>query len=248
MKGELFVITGGGNGIGRAISTAILEDGGKVAVIDLDISKIESEFIRYGENAMIFKGDLAKKEDIEIFCGKVQQMGKVHCLINNACKTHGGLAGGCSYEDFSKTLAVGVVAPYYITSILRDNFEIGGSIINISSTRAKQSMAGTESYSAAKGGISSLTHALSASLAGKIRVNSISPGWIDTTGSEFFGADNFQHPAGRVGKPRDIVDMALYLASDKAGFITGQDFVVDGGISKVMIYHGDENWKLEEGK
>ncbi len=166
--------------------------------------------------------------------------------MNNACKTHGGLENNCSYEDFSKTLAVGVVAPYYITSLLSDSFEKDGSIVNISSTRAKQSMAGTESYSATKGGISSLTHAMAVSLAGRVRVNSVSPGWIDTTDSEFFGADEFQHPAGRVGKPSDIVEMVMYLASGKAEFITAQDFVVDGGMSKLMIYHGDKNWKLEE--
>lgn len=246
MEDRLFVVTGGGNGIGKAISACVLENGGKVAIIDLDTSKIQAEFADFGEKALIFNGDLSKKADIEIFCEEVKKFGKVFCLVNNACKTHGGLEDGCSYENFSKTLAVGVVAPYYITSLLAHDFASGGSIVNISSTRAKQSMAGTESYSATKGGISSLTHAMAVSLAGKIRVNSVSPGWIDTSGSDFFGADNFQHPAGRVGKPSDIVEMVMYLASEKAEFITAQDFIVDGGMSKLMVYHGDRNWKLEE--
>lgn len=246
MKGKLFVITGGGNGIGRAMAAHVLKCGGKVAVMDLDISKIEDEFACYASNALIFCGDMADKTQLDIFCEKIKAFGEVFCLVNNACKTHGGILKPCGYEDFMKTLAVGVGAPYYLVSSLIDNFSCGASIVNISSTRANQSQKNTESYSATKGGISALTHALSASLAGKVRVNSILPGWIDTTDSEFCGADNSQHPTKRVGKPQDIVDMAMFLASEKASFITGQEFVVDGGMSKVMIYHGDENWKLEE--
>lgn len=246
MKDKLFVITGGGNGIGKEIAKSVLENGGRVAVIDLDISKIEKEFEKYAGKALIFEGDLAIKGEMDEFCEKVKSFGKIFCLVNNACKTHGGITNGCSYEDFMKTLAVGVGAPYYLTMSLRGNFESGGSIVNISSIRATKSMHGTESYSSAKGGISSLTHALAVSLSGKLRVNSISPGWIDTTESEFFGADNTQHPCGRVGVPKDIFDMVAFLASENAGFITGQDFVVDGGMSTLLVYHGDENWKLEE--
>lgn len=107
------------------------------------------------------------------------------------------------------------------------------------------SMPQTESYTAAKGGISALTHALAVSLSGKVRVNSISPGWIVTDGTEFYGADEKQHPAGRVGNPMDIANMVLYLSSDKASFITGENICIDGGMTKQMIYHGDWNWKLE---
>lgn len=104
----------------------------------------------------------------------------------------------------------------------------------------------TESYTAAKGGISALTHALAVSLSGKVRVNSISPGWIDTSGSEFFGSDKTQHPAGRVGTPRDIADMVIYLCSEKAGFITGENITIDGGMTKLMIYHNDCGWRYEQ--
>ncbi len=246
IKDKLFVITGGGNGIGKAIASHVLKNGGKVAIIDKDTSKINVEFANFADNALIFCGDLSLQTDMDEFCEKVKKFGKIHCLINNACKTHGGILHPCGYADFMKTLAVGVGAPYYLTMTLKDNFESGGSVINISSTRANQSQKSTESYSATKGGISSLTHAMAVSLSGKLRVNSIAPGWIDTTESEFFGSDNSQHPAGRVGKPQDIAEMAMYLASEKAGFITGQEFVVDGGMSKLMIYHNDENWKLEE--
>ncbi len=246
IKDKLFVITGGGNGIGRAVASHVLENGGKVAVMDTDISKIESEFAQFGDNALLFCGDLSQKTDMDEFISKVKSFGNVHCLFNNACKTHGGILKPCGYEDFMKTMAVGVGAPYYLTLGLLDNFGEGASVINISSTRAHQSQKNTESYSATKGGISSLTHAMAVSLSGKVRVNAILPGWIDTTESEFFQSDNTQHPAGRVGKPRDIVEMAMFLASEKASFITGGEFVVDGGMSVKMIYHDDENWRLEE--
>ena len=103
----------------------------------------------------------------------------------------------------------------------------------------------TESYTAAKGGISALTHALAVSLAGKVRVNSVSPGWIDTAGKVYEGAAAVQHPAGRVGKPLDIANMVLYLCSDMAGFITGENICIDGGMTKQMIYHGDCGWSLD---
>ncbi len=246
IKDKLYVITGAGNGIGRAIALHVLENGGRVCVIDKDIQKITAEFEKYGDSAVIFSGDMASEEVLGNFCDVAKAQGEVFCLVNNACKTHGGMFTPCGYADFMKTLAVGVGAPYYLTQNLLDSFEEGGSVVNISSIRAYQSMHSTESYSATKGGISALTHAMAVSLSGRVRVNSISPGWIDTTGGEFFGADNYQHPCGRVGVPLDIVNMVMYLASEKASFVSGQDFVVDGGMSKVLIYHDDENWRLED--
>ncbi|MDD4328232.1 MAG: SDR family oxidoreductase, partial [Eubacteriales bacterium] len=102
----------------------------------------------------------------------------------------------------------------------------------------------SESYSAAKGGLNALTHAMAVSLSGKVRVNSISPGWIDNSDSNLQGADAFQHPAGRAGRPEDIAEMVLFLCSDKAGFITGENICIDGGMTKQMIYHGDFGWQL----
>lgn len=103
----------------------------------------------------------------------------------------------------------------------------------------------SESYTAAKGGISALTHALAASLAGKVRVNSISPSWIDTDYKEYKGPDAFQQPVGRVGNPLDIANMVLFLCSDKAGFITGENICIDGGMTKFRVYHGEHGWTLE---
>jgi len=104
----------------------------------------------------------------------------------------------------------------------------------------------TESYTAAKGGISALTHALAVSLAGRVRVNSISPGWIDTGCHAYEGADAVQQPVGRVGVPEDIAHAVLYLCSDMAGFITGENICIDGGMTRQMIYHGDHGWHLDE--
>ena len=146
---------------------------------------------------------------------------------------------------FSRALAVGVTAPFYLTKLLAPHFAAGASVINIASSRDRMSQPQTESYTAAKGGIAALTHALAVSLAGKARVNSISPGWIDTTGSDITGADAVQQPVGRVGRPEDIAELALFLCSDRAGFITGENICVDGGMTRLMIYHGDHGWRYD---
>jgi NAD(P)-dependent dehydrogenase (short-subunit alcohol dehydrogenase family) len=135
-----------------------------------------------------------------------------------------------------------------LAKLFREHFSDGASIVNISSSRDRMSQPNTESYTAAKGGIAALTHALAVSLTGRVRVNSISPGWIDTQRNEFHGADKTQHPAGRVGNPLDIANMVLYLCSDKAGFITGENITVDGGMTKLMIYHNDHGWTYDDGE
>ena len=140
---------------------------------------------------------------------------------------------------------MGVTTPFYLTKLLMLHFAPGASVINISSSRDRMSQPQTESYTAAKGGIAALTHAMAVSLAGKARVNSISPGWIDTTGSDITGPDAVQQPAGRVGKPEDIAEMTLFLCSDKAGFITGETICIDGGMTRLMIYHGEHGWTFE---
>ena len=150
-----------------------------------------------------------------------------------------------TFEEFQYALSVGVTAPFYLSKLLMPYFDKGASIINISSSRDRMSMPQTESYTAAKGGIAALTHAMAVSLSGKVRVNSISPGWIDTDYTVYEGADAIQQPAGRVGNPLDIANMVLFLCSDKAGFITGENICIDGGMTKQMIYHGDHGWKLE---
>ena len=151
----------------------------------------------------------------------------------------------CSYEDFEYALKVGVTAPFYLVKLFSGNLASGASIVNISSSRDRMSQPQTESYTAAKGGIAALTHALAVTLAGRARVNSISPGWIDTAYTSYEGPDAYQQPAGRVGNPMDIANMVMYLCSDKAGFITGENICIDGGMTRTMIYHGDNGWTLE---
>ena len=140
---------------------------------------------------------------------------------------------------------MGVTAPFYLSKLFAPHFAPGGVIINISSSRDRMSQPQTESYTTAKGGIAALTHALAVSLAGRVRVNSISPGWIDTAYRTYEGPDATQQPAGRVGHSMDIAHMVLFLCSDKAGFITGENICIDGGMTRQMIYHGDWGWRLD---
>ena len=231
-QGKIAVITGGANGIGKCIAEEFRKQGAIVYVID----------IAEGDH---FVGDIADKSTLERFADMViQNHGRVDILVNNALPLMKGI-DDCSYEEFSYALAVGVTAPFYLTKLFVPYFAEGSSVINISSSRDRMSMPQTESYTAAKGGISALTHALAVSLAGKARVNSISPGWIDTAYTVYEGPDALQQPVGRVGNPMDIANMVLFLCSDKAGFITGENICIDGGMTKLMIYHGEHGWKLE---
>ena len=192
-----------------------------------------------------YVGDLSDQTVLEDFARKViADCGHVDYLINNALPLMKGI-DECSYEEFNYALQVGVTAPFYLTKLFTPHFAPGAAIVNISSSRDRMSQPQTESYTAAKGGISALTHALAMSLAGRVRVNSISPGWIDTDYIIYQGPDAYQQPAGRVGNPLDIANMVLYLCSDKAGFITGENICIDGGMTRQMIYHNDFGWTLQ---
>ena len=232
-EGKVAVITGGAHGIGRAIADAFIREGATVHIID----------IKPGD---WFEGDVGDRETLERFAETViAESGHVDFLVNNALPLMKGI-DDCSWEEFSRALAVGVTAPFYLTKLLAPYFAPGAAVINMASSRDRMSQPQTESYTAAKGGIAALTHALAVSLAGKARVNSISPGWIDTTGSGITGADAAQQPVGRVGKPEDIAEMALFLCSEKAGFITGENVCIDGGMTRQMIYHGEHGWNFQE--
>ncbi len=231
-KNKVAVVTGGANGIGKCICEEFKKAGASVCIIDL----YENDY---------FLGDLADKTVLETFAKKViADYGHVDYLINNAAPLSRGIADA-SYEDFEYALKVGVTAPFYLSKLFLPYFSEGASIINISSSRDRMSQPQTESYTSAKGGIASLTHALAVSLAGKVRVNSISPGWIDTAYRIYEGPDAVQQPAGRVGNPLDIANMVLFLCSSQAGFITGENICIDGGMTKLMIYHNDYGWKLD---
>ena len=234
---KVVVVTGGAKGIGRCIARMFREQGAKVCVIDLLPQPYETD--------LYYRGDLAQEDVLCSFAARVlEKYGQVDVLVNNAIPLFKGI-DDCSCDEFNYALRVGVTAPFMLAKLFKDHFSRDASIVNISSSRDRMSQPQSESYTAAKGGISALTHALAVSLSGKVRVNSISPGWIETGGVEYTGPDAGQHPAGRVGKPEDIANMVLFLSSEKAGFITGENICIDGGMTKLMIYHEDHGWTYD---
>ena len=230
-ENKVVVITGGAHGIGLCTAEEFRKGGAHVCVIDCAV----------GDH---YVGDIGRKDDLEAFARTViETYGRVDVLVNNAPPPMHGI-DNCSWGQFENALTVGVTAPFYLCKLFAPYFSQGASVINISSSRDRMSQPQTESYTAAKGGIAALTHALAVSFAGKVRVNSVSPGWIDTAYTVYEGSDAKQQPAGRVGNPLDIAHMVLFLASSKAGFITGENICIDGGQTKLMIYHGDHGWTL----
>ncbi len=231
-RDKIVVITGGAGGIGKCTAEEFRRASATVCIIDTCKNDC-------------FTGDIGNKEVLDAFAEQViAKHGRVDVLVNNAPPPMHGIAD-CTYEEFTHALQVGVTAPFYLCKLFAPYFAKGASVINISSSRDRMSQPETESYTAAKGGIAALTHALAVSFAGRVRVNSISPGWIDTGFKIYEGADAAQQPAGRVGDPLDIANMILFLASDKASFINGENICIDGGMTKLMIYHGDHGWTYD---
>ncbi len=229
--GKVVVVTGGAQGIGATVAAAFRKAGATVRVIDR-------------QQGDWFVGDIAEPSVLEAFAAKVlAEDGRVDVVVNNALPLFKGI-DACSYDEFLYAQKVGVAAPFYLAKLFKDHFGAGASIVNISSSRDRMSQPQSESYTAAKGGIAALTHALAVSLAGRVRVNSVSPGWIDTSFRTYEGPDARQHPVGRVGDPADIASVVMFLASEEAGFITGENVCVDGGMTRQMVYHNDFGWKL----
>ena len=228
---KVVVVTGGAGGIGKCVAEEFSRQGAHVCVID----SAEGDH---------FVADIADQTALETFARQViDRYGRLDVLVNNAPPPFLGI-DSCSYAQFQRALDIGVTAPFYLSKLFAPYFAPGASIINISSSRDRMSQPQSESYTAAKGGIAALTHALAVSFAGRVRVNSVSPGWIDTAYRVYEGPDALQQPAGRVGNPMDVANLVLFLASEKAGFITGENICIDGGQTRLMIYHGDHGWTL----
>ena len=229
---KVVVVTGCAKGIGKCLCQEFEKAGAHVCTIDV----LDNPY---------FVGDIGDEDTLRRFAETViDQYGRVDVLVNNAKPLAKGL-DSCTYEEFNYALRVGVSAPVLLTQLVLQHFGEEASIVNISSSRDRMSQPFSESYAAAKGGIAALTHAMAVSLAGRARVNSISPGWIDTDYTVYEGPDAAQQPAGRVGNPMDIAHMVLFLCSDKAGFITGENICIDGGMTRQMIYHGECGWTYQ---
>lgn len=251
---KICVVTGGALGIGRCLTREFAKAGAKIAFIDKN-EVTGKENLGYleeqGASVIYMTGDIAEEETLNHFTEfVVKEFGTIDILINNGAYSMGGIHTPCSFEDFNKVLRTGVTAPYMLTQLFLPYFNEGASIVNISSTRAFMSQANTESYTATKGAISALTHALAISLAGKVRVNSIAPGWIDNGKyhdpnyvPDYTEADVKQHPSNRIGEPEDIARAAMFLCDERNSFINGENLTIDGGMSKRMIYSGDEGWR-----
>jgi len=246
---KIALVTGAGQGIGRGIATRLSTEGLKVVVADIDVEAMEETVSVLGPQALGVHVDVADESSVLALFETIRsRFGQLNALVNNA-----GITGftrtpieQLALSDWNKIIGTNLTGVFlcckHATAMLRRS---NGAIVNIASTRALQSEPNTEAYSASKGGLVALTHSMATSLGPDIRVNCISPGWIDVgpwkksseqVRSHLSMQDHAQHPVGRVGQPEDIAAMASYLISPEAGFITGQNFVVDGGMSRKMIY------------
>lgn len=245
------VVTGGAQGIGKAIATRFLKEGMAVTVADVDADAChaaERELRRHGR-VLALTPDVASEADVAAMIEETRnRFHRLDVLINNAGISIGGKGAleQLTLERWNRVIGVNLTGAFLCARaaapLLRKS---RGSIVNIASTRALMSEKNTEAYSASKGGIVALTHALSVSLGPAVRVNCISPGWIETSAWKKPGVrhapqlrreDHEQHPAGRVGKPEDIAALAWFLVSEESGFITGANIVADGGMTRKMIY------------
>jgi len=240
------MVTGGGQGIGRAISECLIRDGFTVMIAELDDEAGREMVEAHGDRVVFQPTDVSREADIEaLAAAAAQRFGQVHALVNNVGIGRGKPVDELTRDEFLHVINTNLTSIFLATKHLRPHFAEAAAMVNIASTRALMSEPNTEAYAASKGGVVAITHALAASLGPQVRVNCISPGWIDSARlhkrskrkqREWSDEDHAQHPAGRVGLPSDVGELAAFLLSDRAGFITGQNFVCDGGMTKKMIY------------
>lgn len=246
MTGKTAIITGAGRGIGLAIARTFARQGANIAIAEIDASLEQSAHaaLKGHSDPLFIQADIACPESVrEITQKTLEKFGRIDFLINNAAIGHTQPIEQYTIEQWNRQVAVNLTGPFLAAKFAAPALtDAKGAIVNIASTRAIMSEPNTFAYSASKAGLIGLTHSLAVSLGPDIRVNCISPGWIDTQDCDDPDAapltpeDHAQHPAGRVGTPDDIAAMALYLCSEQAAFITGQNVVIDGGMTRKMIY------------
>jgi NAD(P)-dependent dehydrogenase (short-subunit alcohol dehydrogenase family) len=247
--GTVAIVTGAGQGIGRCIAELFASRGASVVIAEHDQRRGSHalSIVQTKGRAILVPTDVADEDSVAAMVKQaVEALGRIDFLVNNAAISAGSKPTELSREKWDRVLAVNLTGPFMTAKHAAPHLAAQkGAIVNITSTRAFMSEPDTEAYSASKAGLVGLTHSLAVSLGPDIRANCIAPGWIDTVdyrpeprpaGYELSDADHAQHPAGRVGKPEDIAEMVLYLCSPAASFITGQTFVIDGGMTKKMIY------------
>jgi len=251
LKGKVGVVTGGGQGIGKSIVKRLLEEGMSVVIAEIDeeAGQGAESNLRHLGPVLFVRTDVGDEESVKNCVALViQEFGRLDALVSNAGIAHAeqGPIPELKLEDWNRMISTHLTGCFlcakHASPYLR---KARGSMVTIASTRAFQSEANTEAYAAAKGGIVALSHALAISLGPDVRVNCIAPGWIDVRAwkkgnrgplPDLRPIDHAQHPGGRVGKPEDIAALVAFLLSDQAGFITGQTFIADGGMTRKMIY------------
>lgn len=249
LEQAVVVVTGGGQGIGRAIARRLVGVGARVCLVDRDVRAGRDAADELGERARFVRGDVAREADVRAALRDAVAWGRrLDGLVNNAgiAEPHVGPVERVSLATWQRTLDVNLTGAFLVTKhALRHLRRARGAIVNIGSTRARQSEPDTIAYAASKGGLVALTHALAVSVGPEVRVNCISPGWIATDEELPRGRrrapslrpiDHAQHPVGRVGRADDVAALCAWLLSDEAGFVTGADYVIDGGMTRKMIY------------
>lgn len=245
-NGRVALVTGAARGIGLGIAAWLISEGWQVVLTDLDRIRGSKVAKVLGENAWFIAMDVSSEDQVKVCVAEVLgQFGRLDALVCNAAiaDPHNTTLESLSLHDWNRVLAVNLNGPMLLAKHCAPYLRAHcGAIVNLTSTRTAQSEPDTEAYAASKGGLLALTHALAISLGPEIRVNAVSPGWIDTRDPSvrrtdpLSDGDHSQHPVGRVGTVEDVAAIVVWLLSKNAGFVTGQEFVVDGGMTKKMIY------------